>query len=235
MVKRGKLKEAIKLLSIPLTLLIIYLILFLIWRILSLPPPTEMISIVQAFFDKYGLIVVFFSALIEGILLLGQYFPGGFIIFLGVISAGKNVLRAVEVVSIVSLSFFIAYFLNYLMGKYGWHNLFLRFGFKDSIEKAKKKIKNHAFSAIFLGFWEPDIATITATASGVLELNIKKFLLYSAISIIFWNILWGTLVFSLGEKALKFTGIQYVLPAVVIWICLILIRHFWIKSKETQE
>jgi membrane protein DedA with SNARE-associated domain len=226
-----KIKEVIKLLSIPLTLLIIYLTLFLIWKILSLPPPTEMINIVKNFFDKYGLIIIFISALIEGILLLGQYFPGGFIIFLGVISAGKNIPRAIEVVSIVSISFFIAYYLNYLMGKYGWHNLFLRFGLKNSIEKSKKRIKNHTFSAIFLGFWEPDIATITATAAGVLEINIKKFLIYSAFSIIFWNILWGTLVFSLGEKALKFTGIQYILPAIAVWICLILIRNFWIKKQ----
>jgi len=80
----------IKIISIPLILLVIYLSMYLIWGILGLPKESELLLIVKDYFSKYGLYIVFISALIEGFFLLGQYFPGGFVIFLGVISAYEN-------------------------------------------------------------------------------------------------------------------------------------------------
>ena len=120
-----KVKENLKLLTIPLILMAIYLTMVLFWKLFSFPPPEELVIIVTNYFNQYGLWIVFISALIEGFLLVGLYFPGGFIIFLGVISAAGNVMRAIEVVSVVSIAFFISYILNYIIGKYGWYKLFV--------------------------------------------------------------------------------------------------------------
>lgn len=225
-------KDYLKLLIIPAALFVIYLTMFLFWKLFSLPPPEQLVNIVKNYFDKYGLIVVFISALIEGTLLIGQYFPGGFIIFLGVITAAGDVLRASKVVLIVSLAFVIAYNLNYAMGKYGWYKILIKFGLKKPLESAQSKLNKHGLKAVLFSYWEPNLASITATGAGILNLPLSKFNLYSLIGIIFWNSFWGILIFKLGENALKLTGLKYIAIIFVIWIGIIIISEFIRRKKE---
>lgn len=232
---KSKLTEILKLLSVPLILAAIYLSMYVVWKIFGLPTDTEMLVIVKEWFFRYGLWIVFVAALIEGFLLLGQYFPGGFIIFLGVISAGKNIPRAAEVVSVVSLAFFIAYSLNYLVGKYGWYRLLAKFGLASSIEKSKDKLLKQGLSAIFLSYWEPNLASLIATAAGILKVSFKKFSVYSAAGIIIWNIFWGTLVYSLGESALQIAGLKWVLIIFGAWVAVILFKKYVLARIFTKS
>lgn len=177
----------------------------------------------KGYFAAHGLWIVFIGALIEGFLVLGNYFPGGFIIFLGVITAGGNIPHVIAVVAVVSIAFFISYTLNYLVGKYGWYKLFQKFGMKDSLERAEIRLRKREFSAIILSYWEPNLASITAVAAGVLHIPLKRFLLHSAIGIVIWNIFWGTLVSVLGEKALSVIGLTWVIIIFAVWVGVILI------------
>jgi len=220
-----KIKEYIKLLYIPLSLLVAYFLMILIWKLIGLPEGDNLVKIITNFFNNYGLLVVFIGALIEGFFLLGQYFPGSTIIFLGVISAGKNGFRAFQIVSLVALAFLIAYTLNYLLGYYGWYKLFVKFGLKKPLDNAEKKLKTNEFRAIFLSYWEPNLSSIMATAAGILKMNIKKFLLYSLICIIIWESAWGFLVFFLGSKALELMGLKYILVIFLIWVLLIILSE----------
>lgn len=230
---KEKIKNTLRLLSIPLLLLGLYLLLALIWRIFHLPTDKALFEILKGYFNTYGLWLIFFGAVIEGFLLLGQYFPGGLIIFLGVITAAQDLKRVVLVVSIVSFAFLISYSLNYIVGKYGWYKLLVKFGLKDSLEEAKRKLIKHEFNAIFLSYWEPNLASITATAAGVLFISFKRFLFLSFFSVIFWNIFWGTLVNSLGENAIKIMGLKYVLIIFAIWILIILLKKYFFEKKTT--
>jgi len=232
---KDNLKGYLKLLIIPTTLFVIYLTMILLWKIFLFPSPEELVIIIQDYFDKYGLIVVFFSALIEGVLLLGQYFPGGFIIFLGVITAAGNILKASKVVLIVSLAFFIAYNINYFMGKYGWYKLFVKFGLKKPIDNSKIKLNKHGLKVILLSYWDTSIASITATAAGILNFPLLKFNFYSIIGILIWNTFWGVLVFKLGEEALKLTGLKYITVVFIIWITGIIIFEFIRRRKEKAK
>ncbi len=232
---RQKAKELLQLLSIPLILVAVYLFIRLVWGLLDLPPEGELLIIVREWFSRYGLWVVFISALVEGFLLLGQYFPGGVIIFLGVITAGKDIPRAIEVVLVVCLSFFIGYSLNYLVGKYGWYKLLGKFGLAGSIDASKEKIMKHGLSAVFLSYWDPNFASITATAAGILNVSFKKFSLYSAAGIIVWNTFWGTLVYTLGEAALKITGLKWVLIIFGTWIGVILVKEYVLRKKLSVQ
>lgn len=230
-----KVKEILKLLSIPLVLLGFYLLMYVAYEFLGLPSDDQLLVIIKEWFAKYGLLIVFVGALIEGFLLLGQYFPGGFIIFLGVISAGKDIPRASLVVAIVCVSFFIAYTLNYLLGKYGWYKLLIKFGLGESIEKSKEKLVKQGLNAIFFSYWEPNLASLTATAAGVLQVSLKKFSLYSGVGIILWNIFWGTLVYLLGESALKIMGLKYVLVIFSVWICIIILKKYFFDNRSKKE
>lgn len=226
-----KVKEFFKVISIPLILMGIYLSMYLIWQLLGLPSDEQLIPIVKGWFKTYGLWIVFVGALIEGFFLLGQYFPGGFIIFLGVISAGDDIPRAALVVLVVSISFFISYTLNYLIGKYGWYKLLMKFGLGGSLEKSKQKLEKQGLNAVFLSYWEPNLASITATAAGVLHIPLVKFSLYSAAGIIVWNIFWGTLVYVLGESAITAIGLKYVFIIFGIWVGILLIKNYVFNTK----
>jgi membrane protein DedA with SNARE-associated domain len=209
---------------------------YVVWKILDLPSDEQLLPIVKGWFTQYGLWIVFVGALIEGFLLVGQYFPGGFIIFLGVISAGNNKLLATWVVLVVSVAFFIAYTLNFLLGKYGWYKLLVKFGLAGSIEKSKEAIVRQGLNAIFFSYWEPNLASLTATAAGILQVPIKRFSLYSAGGIILWNTFWGTLVYTLGESALKIMGVKYVIAIFLVWTTIILLKkHLGNGSKKSRE
>jgi membrane protein DedA with SNARE-associated domain len=181
------------------------------------------------------LILVFIGALIEGVLLLGQYFPGGFIIFLGVISAGKDATRAIEVVAVVSISFVIAYSINYLLGRAGWYLFAKKFGLEQAIENAKAKLVKHQLMAILSTYWEPNLASITATAAGVLQIPFKRFSFYSVVGILIWNTFWGTFVYKLGEQALHLAGFKYVLIVFGIWFAIILINSFVLNRDKATN
>ena len=233
--KKLLLKKIFKVILVPFSFLVVYLTLIALWETFGFPPQEELIEIIKKFFTDYGLIVVFFGALVEGFLLLGQYFPGGFIIFLGVISAGSNIPKAAGIVAIVSVAFFISYYINYLVGKHGWYGLFIKFGLRDSIERSKKKLTRHALKAILGSYWEPNLASITATAAGILQIPVKKFLVHSLIGIMIWNTLWGTFVFILGDTALKFAGRKYIISIFLIWIVIVGIASLIENRREEKN
>jgi len=227
-----KTKDILDALSIPFALITIYLSMYIVWKLLGLPNDDQIIILVKRYFAEYSLLVIFLSALIEGFFLLGQYFPGSIVIFLGVISAGKDVFKVSEVVLIVGIAFLISYSLNYLLGKYGFYLMFAKFGLKESVENAKNKLKKNGLNFILLSYWEPNLASITATAAGVLRIPIKFFLLYSFFGIALWNIFWGTFVYLFGEEALKLAGLKYILIIFFIWVSIIIIKEYWFKRER---
>lgn len=225
-----RIKETLKLLSIPLILMGIYLSMYAIWRVFDLPRDEHLLAVVKGWFLEYGLWIVFLGALIEGFLLLGQYFPGGFIIFIGVISAGSNIPSVIRVVSVVCLAFFISYTLNYLVGKYGWYKLLAKLGLAQSIEESKDKLTKQGLNVIFFSYWEPNLASLTATAAGILHVPLVWFSLYSAVGIILWNTFWGALVYNLGESAIKLVGFKYILIVFLIWAIFLILKNRLFKT-----
>jgi membrane protein DedA with SNARE-associated domain len=229
---KTKVLHILKLLSIPITLLVLSGIISIIWSIFKLPSDTELMIIIKNWFNHYGLWVVFISALIEGVLLFGNYYPGGLVIFLGVISVSGNTSKVILVTSVVCAALFIAYIINYMLGKYGWYTLLVKFGMRQSIENTKIKLERHQFKAIFGSYWFPNLASITATAAGVLYMPFKKFLLYSGISVLLWNSFWGALVGTLGEKALSLMSFKVVLIVIAIWVLVVVVKERAYLSKS---
>lgn len=68
-------------LKTPLILIAVFASLILIWKILKLPPDDVLIQMVTGYFMKYGLVTVLLASIIEGMLLVGVYIPGGMVIF----------------------------------------------------------------------------------------------------------------------------------------------------------
>ena len=211
--------------KIPLIFLGALLLLYLIWKILDLPPKAELIQITREYYDKYGLITIFVSAIIEGLLLIGWYYPGSLVIFLGVIFANKDIPQIAEVILVATMGLFIAYIIDFFLGKYGWYRLFLAFGLKESLNSAQHRLTKYGLTGIFISYWQPNLAALTSTAAGILYFPFRKFLLYSLISVITWNIFWSAVVYFFGEASLSFIGLRFVFIVIVGWIALRLLSR----------
>lgn len=203
---------------LPLTFLGIFLAIYLAWRFFGLPPEERLIEIARFYFDKYGLAILLVSAFVEGTVLVGWYYPGSLVIFLGVILAGKDIPRVAEAVATITLGLFFAYIIDFLLGKYGWYRLLMKFGLKEALEDAKARVTRHGLVAIFMSYWQPNLAALVATSAGILDFSFNKFLGLSFVAAALWNTFWGVLVFFVGEKALSLVGIRFVLLAIFLWI-----------------
>ncbi|MFZ5390675.1 MAG: DedA family protein [Patescibacteria group bacterium] len=151
---------------------------------------------------------------------------------MGVISAGQDILKVVTVVLIVMLAFMASYSASYLLGKYGWYKLFLKLGFNKAIETAKQKLVKKEFTAIFFTYWNPNLAAMTATAAGILQIPWRRFAIRSLLGIVFWETFWGLLVFKLGSSALKIMGLRWVLIICGAWVLGILLKHYLFDKKK---
>ncbi len=228
--KNKSIKSLFKSLTLPVTILVILIFFSYFSQWLPIPSPEDLINKTIQVFGELKWWAVFLIALVEGFLFLGQYFPGGVIVFFSIISAGKDLGRISLLILIISIAFVIAYTLNYVLGRYGIYTIFTKLGFKKSIDKSKKKVKDKAFKAIALTYEDPNIASITATAAGIVHLPFKKFLLFSSIWALVWNIFWAAVIYFLGEATLNLVGINYIFFIIFAWIFILVLKHFFSKK-----
>lgn len=217
-------KEFLSRIWLPLFSLAAFGTFYVIWILLRLPPQDVIIATAREYFQNYGLITVFVSAVLEGVLMVGWYYPGSLVIVLAATFAGKDLAQLSMVWLMTTLGFIFAYTFNFYLGKYGWYRLLAALGFRDALEKAKSQLVFYGPRAIFLTYWHPNLAALTATAAGILSIPFRMFILYSIAATIPWNIMWTTLAYFLGEKAIDAIGPKFVLAFIAIWVLVILVR-----------
>lgn len=215
----------------PLGWLTTIISLFIIWNIFDLPRAEVLIQYINIWFNAYGLVILLVGAFVEGILLLGSYFPGVFVIFASVVSA-RSLSEAMLRIGVGTIGLILAHSTNYILGRYGWYKLLMKFGLQPSIEEARSKILKHGPLAIFTSYWLPSMSALTDTAAGILHMPFKKFISYSISAVVFWDLLVGLIVYFLGEKALVSvtsggtTELLIQFTIVAMWIFILLIFDF---------
>ena len=224
------LKHYSKILALPFILLIVFLTLNYSWEIFNLPSENELVFLIETWFERYGLPIVFLSSIVEGALLVGGYFPGVFVIFIGVVLS-KSVGQATLVVVVASIGLLIAHAFNYFLGKYGWYTLLVKFGLKGAVDDAQAKLSKRGPIAIFLSYWLPSLGALTDTAAGIIRLPIKVFFTYSILSTVIWNTIVGVGVYIVGDKALSIampgsgrSNLLYL--GILAWALLIIIADY---------
>jgi len=204
------------------------------WKILDFPPEDEMKLIVSGWIATYGLLIVLIGSFLEALLFVGFYFPGSLVIFLSV-ALSPNPKVAFITVLFVSIGMFFGYSSNYIMGKYGWHRLFLKLGMKNGIENAKIKMQKSDVRYVMYTFWNPGLAAFTSTAAGILHIGYYRFAGLAVLAIAIWNTFWGILVYSLGESALSLIGFTLVLKVIAFWLIVEVGIFFWKKYTKQQS
>ena len=216
----------LRLIIVPLTLLVSFLVFVIIYRFLGLPEGQELIEIGRYHYQHYGYITIFVASLIEGLLVLNWYLPGSFVIVLGVILSSGDPLRAIIMVAIITFAFFITSVINYAFGRYAWYKFLLFLGLRVPLGKMKQKVQKHGLLLIFTTYFHPNVGALTALSSGILRLSFIRFLGYSIIALIFWNILWGSIIYFTGPIILKLLHLSFLIVVLVCWLLFGTVRYF---------
>ncbi|MDO8659854.1 MAG: VTT domain-containing protein [Candidatus Parcubacteria bacterium] len=230
-------KYYLKLFSTPLYLLGLFISLFIVWKIFDLPTLDILLSKIKVWFDIYGYLVLFIGAILEGMLVIGGYFPGTFIIVVSVLLA-KSIPELILVVSIGTIGLFVAHNLNYVLGKYGWYRLLIKFGAKNKIEESKEKLLKKGPTAMFSSYWLLSLGALVDTAAGIIHMPFRTFFLYSLLAGIFWNFLVGIIVYNVGTPVLAvvssggYTELFTQFSIVLVWILILLGIDIWEKRKK---
>ena len=211
-------RDLFKFISVPFGLLIFMAILLTVWRFFELPTLTEITGFAQNSLREYGYLVIFIAALAEGILLANWYLPGSVVVTMGVVLAQESGLHPLLTVAVITVAFLITSILNYLLGRYGWYRLLLRFGLKGALESTKARVEKHGLKIIFGTYFHPNVGALTATSIGILQMPFRKFFWYSLAALSAWNTLWGLVAYFTGPKILKIITFQAVIAVLALWV-----------------
>ena len=227
-------RRALKIVAFPLAVLAVFGLLYAIWRALDLPPEETLAQIAKTYLDRYGVVIVLVSAYLEGLLLIGWYFPGSLVIVLALIFAAGEPARFVAVAAIAGSGLLGAYVTNYFAGKYGWYRLLLAFGLREPLENAQRRLTKYGLSAIFTTYWQANLASCISTAAGILQLPPARFLAYSFAAEALWATFWAGIIFFLGRAALSLVGFRMILFLIMLWIAGRLIYRWKFEKKATE-
>ena len=210
-------------------------VLFGSWWLLDLPQKEELLPLISHYFVAYGLVIVFLAALLESTLVIGWYFPGGVVMFLCV-AISPTPLQAATVVLTIMGGLYVGYTINFLVGKYGWYRLLLKFGIRRQLEEAQANLLKNGPRAILASYWMPGLGAIVATAAGVLQYELKKFLQWSLVSTVAWSTFIGTTVYVLGERALSSLLNPVIIVAfIVAWGLLRFANTYFEERKKPKD
>jgi|SRR4051794_32273916 len=159
------LRRALTIIAFPLAVLAVFGLLYAIWRALDLPPEETLAQIAKSYLDRYGIVIVLISAYLEGLLLIGWYFPGTLVIVLALIFAAPHPSRFALVATVAGAGLVSAYLTNFCAGKYGWYRLLLAFGLREPLENAQRRLTKYGLSAIFTTYWQANLASCTQSAN----------------------------------------------------------------------
>jgi membrane protein DedA with SNARE-associated domain len=225
-------KEFLKYAGLPIVLFTVLVLILFFYQFFDLPTYSEITQYAKDMFAVYGYWVVFIGAIAEGILFFNWYLPGSVVVVMGVVFGQENGLSVFWVVNLITLGFFITTVLNYALGRYGWYRLLLKFGLRDAIEKAKKRVKNKGLKIIFGTYFHPNVGALTATSAGILKLSFKTFCLYSLAALLAWNALWGVVVYTWGPSLVELVNYKSLLIIIGLWIVAMLIQFIRIKRRK---
>lgn len=183
---------------IPLLLIASYLVLAFIAKG-AIPTADELINTFSDLYARYGYEIIFVSALLESLVIVSFFVPGSFALALGVVFARTGVTDLTSVVLVSCTGALIGYTLDFLLGYFGFSDIFKKLGYQNLLLNAEQKLKRFGDKGIVLGFFHANLASIISVAAGATNFPILRFAVIGVLSTFFWATLWAVIIYSLGE------------------------------------
>lgn len=218
----------------PFTICLFLLIFIFFYRLFNLPAPQELALLIQLWFEEYGLLLLLFAAFVEGVFVVGMYFPGSLAILLAVYTLGKTPLDLFYIGSIAFFAFLIANIINYYLGKFGYYRFLLLIGKKDIVDKMQASMQKHGNKTFFLTGFFPNFIAITSVCAGISNMNILKIIFLLASSLLLWITFW-TITASFVIKQINLEDNNqsiYLLIVIFLWGVFLVIKDSLKKAKS---
>lgn len=220
--------EQVSSLWLPIFLVVVYFIAFYFLKDI-LPTTSEVLNGFGQLFAKYGYELIFFGAFLEGALLIDWLVPGSSVVLAGSMFSRLGYLSYPILYLVASVGFFLGYFLDYLIGYYGWSDIVRKIGFSDQLDNARQKLIKHRGKAFLIGYFHPDTASLFALAAGMTKMGLREYLSHSLVATLFWVFVWTGLVFLFGyqiESLLENNTLIILLFVPILFIFLKIIKFF---------
>ncbi len=219
-----KLKKIFDLIpKLPLSALIFYLFVLILWNFNLIPSPNEIMNLLERLYESYGLMALFIASLLEGIVYLGLYFAGSTIIGLIVIFSDGTLITFLNISLIVALALTITSVINYVFGR---HIISRPLRETKEIKKKRKMSKGLILSSL-----HPN-----ALAFYFFNLGIKKESPYKIIFVPLIMIPYGFVIAYLLYQIKPFIEKNAENPYILITIIMVwmIIAFIWKKYKKEK-
>jgi membrane protein DedA with SNARE-associated domain len=160
----------------------------------------DLLVLVKEFYAKWGLLFIFVASMIEGALFINWYFPGSTIVLIGALLARAGLMPFWSLGVVAYLGFLFAFLFDYVLGRYGFHKILIRWGpFSERVDAGARALQKRAISTFFIWYFHPQSGNFVATAAGVLHYPFFKFFALNAGALFFWISFWLGLVYIFGS------------------------------------
>ncbi len=167
-------------------LAIIVVVMIFVREPLGLPGIDFFAGIAKDFFERYGLITLYVSAVIESLFMISFYFPGSLIVALAILVSDRSVAALAVIVLIGWASVLTATAINYWLGKEGFYRLLLRLGSEDTLHSMQAYLEKRGRWAVFFSAVHPNLLAIATICMGIARTGFVKTMAFSFIAIAFW-------------------------------------------------
>ncbi len=153
--------------TLPLSALLFYLLLISLWRLHLIPSPTELLRMLELFYQHYGLFGLVLATFLEGIAYICLYVPGAFIIALTVFFSDNSLISLVKISLIVSGILTLTSLINYYAGRF----FFLR---KFKVKKDRVLTSNKPPSKLIISMLHPNLLAFYFFNSGFKNSGLRQ-------------------------------------------------------------
>lgn len=208
----------------------------ILYNAFGLPSPEELTSLITKWFKEYGLELLFIAAFIEGLFVIGMYFPGSLAIALAVYTMGENILDLFLIGAISFISFLLANIANYYLGKYGYYKLLILLGNRNAVDKMHDTFIKHGSRTFLLTGFFPNFIAIASVCAGISKLKFVKVLSNLSTSLLFWVTIW-TIAGSIIVKKINLQDSNqsyYLIGIFFGWGIISIVREKYKKEKSPE-
>lgn len=203
----------------PLGLFIFYIAVSIFIRS-KFSDTASFIKTIENIYANFGYPLIFFGAFLESMFLIGLLVPGSVVLLTGAALSRTGVIDFPYVFILGTSGLITGYAVNYFLGKYGWYHILFFLGLQKGVDAGKHKLKKQGIKTLFLGYFFPGSGSLFSTASGILKMDFKKFILVSVAAQCFWSLVWGVIAYFFGIELVGFI-IKYfvfvVLGIAAVW------------------
>ncbi len=202
------------------SIVLLFLVYILTYRYLGLPSTNELFALFQKGFENYGLLFLFFGLVLEGLFVVGLYFPGSAIAIMAVITMGHTYTDVFFIILVGTIAIVSVNIINYLLGRYGYYKILERFGAQGSIERMGNRFQKNQKRVIFLFSSSPNFSAITSIYAGIVRVKFSEYIRWLSLCVLFWiSLVTGLVYIFLGDYDItSASNVQwYALGILIAW------------------